>query len=122
MNHRVPRLGKNINGYSGETIHIASVLGDCLAAARAHSWTIEEIAASPKPALLALTRSASRITHYASPATDHVSRIYISAGIHGDEPAGPLAMRQLLQENLWPDGVALWLCPCLNPTGFGLNR
>ncbi len=50
------------------------------------------------------------------------SRVYISTGIHGDEPAGPLAVRQLLQENQWPEGLDLWLCPCLNPTGFALTR
>jgi protein MpaA len=31
-------------------------------------------------------------------------------------------MRQLLQENKWPAGFGLWLCPCLNPTGFLLGR
>src|SRR5204862_2637245 len=50
------------------------------------------------------------------------SRIYMSTGIHGDEPAGPLALRQLLQQNQWPAEACLWLCPCLNPTGFPLNR
>jgi hypothetical protein len=49
-------------------------------------------------------------------------RIYISTGIHGDEPAGPLAARRLLQENAWPPGLEIRLCPCLNPTGFVLNR
>jgi hypothetical protein len=54
--------------------------------------------------------------------TDRVPRIYISTGIHGDEPAGPLAVRQLLRENAWPAGLDLYLCPCLNPTGFTMNR
>ncbi len=49
-------------------------------------------------------------------------RVYISTGIHGDEPAGPLAALQLLQEDCWPKDAALWMCPCLNPTGFPLNR
>jgi hypothetical protein len=48
-------------------------------------------------------------------------RLYLSTGIHGDEPSGPLAVLQLLQENRWPEDVDLWLCPCLNPTGFLLN-
>ncbi len=51
-----------------------------------------------------------------------VKRVYLSSGIHGDEPAGPLAVRRLLQENRWPENLALWLCPCLNPSGFPLNR
>jgi hypothetical protein len=51
-----------------------------------------------------------------------VRRAYISAGIHGDEPAGPLAVLQLLREDLWPAALDLCLCPCLNPTGFPFNR
>jgi protein MpaA len=110
----VQRLGKNISSYSGETIDIGAVLRDCVAAARFHGWDIEEIHPAPK-LILGFIRHASRITH-------HVPRIYISTGIHGDEPAGPLAVRQLLRENAWPAGLDLWLCPCLNPTGFTLNR
>ena len=110
----VQRLGKNIKGYSGETIDIGSVQRDCVAAAQTHGWTIEEIHPAPK-LILGLTRRASR---QAPPAP----RIYLSTGIHGDEPAGPLAARRLLQENAWPPDVDIWLCPCLNPTGFVLNR
>src|SRR5262249_30881999 len=36
--------------------------------------------------------------------------------------AGPLAVRQLLRENLWPARAEFWLCPCLNAAGFLLNR
>jgi hypothetical protein len=25
-------------------------------------------------------------------------------------------------ENDWPDDADIWICPCLNPTGFSLNR
>ena len=142
MSGGVQRLGKNLGGYFGETIDIEAVLKDCVAAARTHGWTVEEIPAAPKLNLLALTRTSSRITHLSSTASakedlssiasakeDHASRItnsalriYISAGIHGDEPAGPLAVRQLLSENQWPADVNLWLCPCLNPAGCALNR
>jgi len=37
--------------------------------------------------------------------------------MHGDEPAGPLAVQRLLEDNRWPD-ADLWLLPCLNPTGL----
>jgi predicted deacylase len=110
----VQRLGRNIKGYSGETIDIDSLQRDCVAAGQAHGWTIEEIHPAPR-LILALTRSGSRDK-------PHRPRIYISTGIHGDEPAGPLATRRLLQDDAWPQGLALWLCPCLNPTGFALNR
>ena len=108
------RLGKNIKGYSGETIDIGAIQRDCIAAAQAHGWTVEEIHPAPK-LILGFVRHATRTTH-------HATRLYISTGIHGDEPAGPLAARQLLRENVWPPGSDIRLCPCLNPTGFVLNR
>ena len=119
------RLGKNISSYSGETIDIDAVLRDCVAAARFHGWAIEEIHPAPK-LILGFTRHASRppsaVLLRRTGITDRVPRIYISTGIHGDEPAGPLAVRQLLRENAWPAGLDLYLCPRLNPTGFTMNR
>ena len=45
-------------------------------------------------------------------------RIYLSAGIHGDEPAPPQALLRLMAEGFF-DGRCTWfLCPLLNPTGF----
>jgi murein peptide amidase A len=110
----VQRLGKNIKGYGGEMIDIEAVLRDCVAAARASGWTAEEIHPAPE-VIVGLSRPAPRTRHPAP-------CIYISTGIHGDEPAGPLAARQLLQENSWPPDVSIWLCPCLKPAGFALNR
>ena len=115
------RLGKNIKGYSGDTIEIDAVQRDCVAAARTYGWASEAIHPGPN-LILGFTRPSSRVTDHASRVTNHPARIYISTGIHGDEPAGPLAVRQLLRENAWPRGLDLWLCPCLNPTGFTLNR
>src|SRR5437660_1779054 len=125
MSERLQRLGRNVQGYGGETIDITAVLNDCLAAARAHGWSIEELPAGPSRNLLALTRAQLRLTDNALRAPNSVeggSRIYISTGIHGDEPAGPLAVRQLLRDNQWLEESHLFLCPCLNPTGFALNR
>jgi len=31
-------------------------------------------------------------------------------------------MLRLLRENVWPSTVELFVCPCLNPQGFALNR
>jgi hypothetical protein len=117
----VQRLGKNLKGYAGESVDIDAVLNDCLAAAKASGWTIEEIHPAPKR-ILGFTRRATRNPQHASFPTPDAPRVYISTGIHGDEPAGPLAARRLLQENAWPAGLDLCLCPCLNPTGFPLNR
>ena len=111
------RLGRNIKRYSGETIDIHDVLGDCVAAARAGGWEVEEICAAPKR-MLGLIRRAPP----GAASARQRRRVYLSSGIHGDEPAGPLAARQLLQENAWPEGLDLWMCPCLNPMGFALNQ
>ena len=107
-------LGKNLNGYLGEGIDINTVLSDCTAAARAHGWSAEEIYAQSGRSILALTRRAAKASK--------AKHLYISAGIHGDEPAGPLAVRRLVEENQWPSDLNVSLCPCLNPQGFRLNQ
>lgn len=46
---------------------------------------------------------------------------YLSAGMHGDEPAGPLAALELLRSGFF-DGPHAWsICPALNPTGLAAN-
>lgn len=107
------RLGKNLNRYCGDTIDIRATLGKLADAAKEHGWNSETFFQSADLELIALTR----VSRAAAP----VKRIYLSAGIHGDEPAGPLAALQLLQENRWPENAELWFCPCLNPIGFSLN-
>jgi murein peptide amidase A len=109
------RLGKNHGSYLGETIDIQAVLRDVEVAAQKHGWASETFYADDDFKLFALRRPASR-------ATGQAARIYISTGIHGDEPAGPLAALQLLRDHAWPANVDLWFCPCLNPSGFRLNR
>lgn len=105
------RLGKNIGKYLGEVIDIERVLGEVESAAAKHGWEAETFLKVGQYRWLALTRRVS----------NPVKRIYVSTGIHGDEPAGPLAVLQLLQEDRWPTNADIWLCPCLNPTGFLLN-
>jgi len=101
----VQRLGQNIGGYHGETIDIQRVLQQIEQAVAGRNWVRDaDFAALRRP------NPAPRV------------RVYISTGTHGDEPAGPLAALQLLQEDQWPDDAAIWLCPCLNTTGFPLNR
>ena len=45
-------------------------------------------------------------------------RIYLSSGIHGDEPAPPWALLRLMEEGLFDDRCTWFICPLLNPTGF----
>lgn len=44
--------------------------------------------------------------------------LYLSAGIHGDEPAGPLAAERLIRDDLLPTGISWTVCPLLNPGGW----
>lgn len=111
---RVQKLGKNHGGYFGETIDIYATLHDIEIAARENHWDSEIFYETGEFKLFALRRAPIR--NSPSP-----FRIYISAGIHGDEPAGPLAALKLLQENQWPEHLEIWFCPCLNPVGFKLN-
>lgn len=110
------RLGKNQGGYHGETIDIRAVLRDIAAAAQTHGWNCQVFHQTTDFKWLALHR-APRFPD----TSRHAFRTYISTGIHGDEPAGPMAALRLLRENRWPERLDLWLCPCLNPTGFAVN-
>jgi len=105
------RLARNIGGYKGETIDIQPVLGDIDTLAARTGWMPQPIIVSESLTLPA----------YHKPSSAGQKRIYISAGIHGDEPAGPLALLKLFQENQWPEHLNIWIIPCLNPKAFALN-
>ncbi len=133
------RLGRNRGGYRGETLAIESVLAAVRAAARRHGWRVEILPATGAGELLALHRpaksgaaagptgggtAAARASTEATAGTPcpRPARVYLSAGIHGDEPAGPLALCTLLEADRWPPELELFVCPCLNPSAFPLNR
>lgn len=59
--------------------------------------------------LLALTRTA---------ADSQAPCIYLCAGIHGDEPAGSLALLELLKEGAFSETTHWVLCPAMNPVGL----
>jgi murein peptide amidase A len=48
-------------------------------------------------------------------------RVYLSSGIHGDEPAAPLALLALMEAGFFDDRATWFACPLLNPTGFVLR-
>jgi protein MpaA len=82
------------------------------AAARAQGFRPEHFGEIAKAPLLALTKR----TPGPRP------RIYLSAGIHGDEPAPPLALLDLIERGVL-DARAVWfVCPLLNPAGFNCRR
>jgi hypothetical protein len=76
------RLGKNIGGYRGEIIDIALIVAEIQEAALQASWELDSPQATEASSLLAFHR----------PVTHARKRVYISSGMHGDEPAGPLAV------------------------------
>jgi hypothetical protein len=45
-------------------------------------------------------------------------RIYLSTGIHGDEPAPPWALLRLVESGFLDTRCTWFICPLLNPTGF----
>jgi hypothetical protein len=110
------RLWRNHKRYCGETIQIEDVLGECLSTGKAAGWRVESMLPGAIHGLPALVREPGTSVN-----ADAIQRLYISAGIHGDEPASPLAALALLQQDAWPENLALYLCPCLNPDGFELN-
>jgi hypothetical protein len=45
-------------------------------------------------------------------------RVYLSSGIHGDEPAGPLALLELMRAGFFSADIDWAICPALNPGGL----
>lgn len=105
------RLGKNTGSYQGETVDIGKLLRDVEEVASKTGWESHPLEVSTElrlPAFQKLARTPRK-------------RLYISSGMHGDEPAGPLSVLRLLEENDWPGDVSVFLIPCFNPGGFLKN-
>jgi protein MpaA len=78
------------------------------AAGREAGFRVERFGQVEGCPLLALTRRTP----------GRLPRIYLSAGIHGDEPAPPLALLDLLESGAFDRRAVWFLCPLLNPAGF----
>lgn len=79
-------------------------------AARAGGWTLRHLspcASSPRPWL-----------HRASQTGSDAPRFYLSAGIHGDEISGPLAVLEMLHQPEFFAGFDTTIFPILNPDGL----
>jgi hypothetical protein len=86
----------------------ADYLSQLEPAARVRGFRIERYGGVAGHPLLALTKRT----------TGRRPRVYLSAGVHGNEPAPPLALLHLLGQDFF-DARAVWfLCPLLNPAGF----
>jgi hypothetical protein len=86
----------------------AEFLARTEAAARAQGFRVERFGEITGLPLLALTKRTSGPR----------PRVYVSAGIHGDEPAPPLALLELLQAGVLDERAVWFVCPLLNPAGF----
>jgi len=90
---------------------ITALLTKLRSAAEAAGFTVETFGQTAHYPLLGMTRTADS----ANEASRH---LYLSAGIHGDEPAGPQALLELLEEDALPRAHHDYLCPLLNPDGL----
>ncbi|GIX06466.1 MAG: hypothetical protein KatS3mg115_0869 [Candidatus Poribacteria bacterium] len=59
-----------------------------------------------------------------SVASRRLPSVYLSAGTHGDEPAGVEAVLRFLeaQGERWTECFSFWVLPCLNPWGYVHDR
>src|SRR5258705_13433257 len=94
------RLGKNIGSYQGETIDVHKLLEDVQEVAVKTGWERVPMRAAepgePDEQLLAFQKIAKQPREH----------VYISSGMHGDEPAGPLALLRLFEEDEWPSDIS----------------
>ena len=58
------------------------------------------------------------IPAYSKKKEEGCGRIYLSSGCHGDEPAGPYSLLEMMNEGFFDDGIEWLICPLLNPTGM----
>jgi protein MpaA len=91
----------------------ASCARDLVEAACAGGWEIRQLnalPAGPRPWLQRRARSG-----------ENAPSFYLSAGIHGDEIAGPLAVLEMLRTPGFFDDFHATLFPLLNPEGLALG-
>ncbi|NDV61850.1 M14 family metallocarboxypeptidase [Puniceicoccales bacterium CK1056] len=50
--------------------------------------------------------------------SDTAPSVYISAGVHGNEPAGPMAVLDMLRRKAFPEYANLTVFPLINPEGL----
>ena len=99
--------------YTGETIDIHVTLRRLNQAARNSRFISETLVEQNGLVVPVLTRSAKG---------RDAKRIYLSAGMHGDEPAGPLAVLELLESESLSNRIDWTILPVINPAGIKLNQ
>jgi len=102
-------LASEAMAYLGPALEVPRYFAELPPAAAAAGFAVEKFGEAAGWPLLALKRAA---------ATPEAPALYLSAGIHGDEPAGPLALLRLLNEKFFAPDVHWLICPALNPGGL----
>lgn len=94
---------------SGETFAVPEFLEEVADVAARRGFAVDKLAQCGPVPLLLLQRAAE---------VPNAPRLYLSAGIHGDEPAGSQALLDLLKEDFLPRTAEWTLLPLLNPEGM----
>ncbi len=92
--------------------HWDTYIQDFTAAAKLQNFTPETIYESRSGPAIAWSRSARSV---------NAPLIYLSSGIHGDEPAGPSALLNLMTGGDYSDDYHWIIIPTLNPSGLAVQ-
>lgn len=95
-------------------IDVGQCIDDLERAAKAADFSVSVYGSVNGMRLLGLTRRAEWTS-------EGRRGLYLSAGIHGDEPAGPLALLELLEKDALPRQHDWSICPLMNPSGLTLG-
>lgn len=92
---------------------VDSIMWRLLAAAHRSGFVLERYGTQDRFGLYGATRINST----------ELKTVYLSSGMHGDEPAGPLAILKILEDRILPLEEFNWtICPMLNPVGLRLSQ
>lgn len=109
---KIQRLEKNKGGYFGEAIDFGALLTELRHCAGQHGWQMDALPA----------RAGVELPVFRRPVARPARRIYLSAGIHGDESAAPEALLRWAEKNVARlAAMPLLILPCLNPWGLRNN-
>jgi len=95
--------------YLGPALDVPRFFADLTPAAQAAGFAIEPYGETAGYPLLLLRRAV---------ALPNAPTLYLSTGTHGDEPAGPLALLQMLRDRFFADRFNWLLFPAINPGGL----
>ncbi|MEM1223531.1 MAG: M14 family metallocarboxypeptidase [Verrucomicrobiota bacterium] len=96
-----------------QRVNVDQLIRDLSKAGSAAGFEVATYGATNQHPLIAMSRAGS---------SKGGRKIYISSGIHGDEPAGPLALLDILQKNELPAEDDIYLCPLMNPDGLAAGK